>query len=60
MVGYGGMSPVETIMEPDTYERDQLLIEEQHRRRAHQRYLSAPDCADPDHPGCPLCEGDDE
>lgn len=47
--------------EPDTHERDQLLIEDRWNRQYHNRYLSAPDCADPDHPGCSLCdEGDDE
>ena len=48
------------MSEPDTYERDQLLIEDRWNRQYHNRYLSAPDCRDPDHPGCPLCEGDEE
>lgn len=48
------------MSEPDTYERDQLLIEDRWNRRYHNKFLAAPDCADPDHPGCPLCEEEPE
>lgn len=48
------------MSEPDTYERDQMMIEDFWRRRAHQRYMRAPDCRDPDHPGCRFCEDLDE
>ena len=42
------------------HEREELAREEFWRRRAHQRFMRAPDCRDPDHPGCRLCEEPEE
>lgn len=30
------------------------------QRRYHRKFLAAPDCRDPDHPGCPSCMGNDD
>lgn len=33
-----------------------LYLGDQHARRYRGRLATAPDCRDPDHPGCPDCE----
>lgn len=39
---------------------EELQAEVRCERRYRRDYLAAPDCRDPDHPGCPLCEQDDD
>ena len=41
----------------DEYERQDAMDEDDSRRRYMQRLRAAPDCRDPDHPGCDACEG---
>ncbi len=37
------------------------MKEEQRKRRIYMRKLhSHPDCRDPDHPGCPICEDEED
>lgn len=49
------------MFDTDTeYEKEQLLLEAVWRKRYHNRYMSAPHCDDPDHPGCELCCEDEE
>ncbi len=50
----------------DYYERfgDEPSYEEIQNERNRRRYVQLlhrfPDCRDPDHPGCPICNGADE
>ena len=45
------------MIDPDyDYERDELIRADRAERRHRIRLLLAPDCRDPDHPGCPDCE----
>ena len=38
----------------------ELAAEARHQRHQAQRLSAAPDCRDPDHPGCAHCMGDDD
>lgn len=42
------------------WELDDLRAEVRHERRVLAGHLAHPDCRDPEHDGCPACEGDDE
>lgn len=46
--------------DPDAWERERLALEDRQRRRYATRLRAAPDCRDPDHPGCAHCEDYEE
>lgn len=39
-------------------EAEELRGQRTYERRYNQRFLSHPDCSDPDHPGCENCRED--
>jgi hypothetical protein len=39
---------------------DELRAEAKADRVYKQKLLNHPDCSDPDHPGCEVCEGEDD
>ena len=41
--------------EYDEHERDDLIAEDRAARMYRRRLNAAPDCRDPDHPGCERC-----
>jgi hypothetical protein len=46
----------------DESEADEMRLEDLHQRRYRFQLLNHPDCRDPDHPTCELCneENDDD
>lgn len=44
----------------DEYDREELYLARAVWRRHNNRLLSAPDCSDPDHPGCSECEEEED
>lgn len=41
-------------------ELNDLRLEDRARRRYENALMRNPDCRDPDHPGCELCEENDD
>ena len=44
----------------DESEADEMRWEDFHRRQYQLNLAAHPDCRDPDHPPCELCEEDEE
>ena len=43
----------------DCQDMIEMRMEQIYRHQQRARLMANPDCRDPDHPGCELCEGDD-
>lgn len=46
--------------EDDSADIAELRAQDAHDRRYRSKLYAAPDCRDPDHPGCTHCEDEDE
>lgn len=44
----------------DEYEIRDQQEQQNHRRRYLNKLHAHPNCLDPDHPGCPLCEDEED
>jgi hypothetical protein len=53
-------STKETAMPIDELDANEMRWEDFHHRRYQANLASHHDCRDPAHPGCELCEEDDE
>lgn len=47
-------------MQLDESDINYMRAEDLHRRRYQENLANHHDCRDPDHPGCELCEEEDE
>lgn len=46
--------------DPDPADIDYMRAEDAAERRYQRRLARNPDCRDPEHPGCELCEPDED
>lgn len=44
----------------DEYDIEELKAQDRHERRHRSMLMAHPNCRDPDHPGCDLCEEVDD
>ena len=44
----------------DDYDIEELKAQDRHERRHRSMLMAHPSCRDPDHPGCDLCEEDED
>lgn len=44
----------------DEYDIEELKAQDRHERRYRGMLMAHPSCRDPDHPGCDLCEDDED
>jgi len=51
---------LETNVEDDDPEIAELRAKDRFEERMFWARMHNPDCCDPDHPGCPNCEEDDD